>query len=228
MNHPHQAHLPIHRPDNVRQPYFERRHTIRYYAHRVKESLTTRVSKFICTIFLFLLCLVGLIAFILWLSLKPHRPRFFLEDFTIVTLTQPSVPPENQAVHFNVTIRNSNQKVDVHYDSVSCTLYYKDQPIAGTPLQRDAFDQEPKNSTIIVKDLVGLTLGGQLWNEMQHDAIGGIVTLRLELNSVIKFEIFSRWDTKRHKMHANCDVRLGNDGVLLSKYRDARCPVYFT
>ncbi|KAK9714902.1 hypothetical protein RND81_06G129400 [Saponaria officinalis] len=224
----HQSHLPIHRPDNGRQPYFERRHTVRYYAHRVKESLTTRVSKFICTIFLFIFCLVGLIAFILWLSLKPHRPRFFLEDFTILTLTQPNVPPQSTAVHFNVTVRNSNQKVDIHYDSISYTLYYMNQPVAGAPLQTDAFDQKPKNSTIIVKDVVGLSIGGQLWTSMQHDLTAGMVSLRLELTSVIKFEIFSRWDTKRHKMHANCDVLLGVDGVLLPKRRDTRCPVYFT
>ncbi|KAH9604769.1 hypothetical protein KSS87_017625, partial [Heliosperma pusillum] len=83
-----------------------------------------RISKFICTIFLFILCLVGLIAFILWLSLRPHRPRFFVEDFTMLSLAQLNVSPQSVQVHFNVTIRNPNQKVEVHYDSISCTLYY--------------------------------------------------------------------------------------------------------
>ncbi|XP_074270303.1 NDR1/HIN1-like protein 2 [Silene latifolia] len=225
----HQSHgLPIHGPENNLKPYLSRPHTARYYAHRVRESLSTRISKFICTIFLFIFCLVGLIAFILWLSLRPHKPRFFIEDFTMLTLAQPNVSPQNAQVHFNVTIRNPNQKVEVHYDSISCSLYYKNQQIGGAPIQTEAFDQGFKNSTIILKDFVGFTISNQLWTSMQQDRTIGTVTLRLQLNSVLKFEIFSKWDTKRHKLHANCNVILGPNGVLLDNYRDKKCPVYFT
>ena len=107
MNH----HLPIERVENEPRPFYGRRQSARYYAHRVKESLATRVSKFICTVLLFILCVVGLIAFILWLSLRPHRPRFHLEEFSFPALAPPNAAPETAFIHFNVTIRNPNQKV---------------------------------------------------------------------------------------------------------------------
>ena len=104
-------HLPIYGIDNASRPYYGRRHSARYYAHKVKESLTTRVSKFICTLILFVLFVVGLIAFILWLSLRPHRPRFHLEEFSFPALAQSNAAPESASIHFNITIRNPNQKV---------------------------------------------------------------------------------------------------------------------
>lgn len=76
--------LPVNRRD---QDHPVRRHrSARYYAHWVKESLTTRVSKLICSIILGLLAIVGLITFILWLSLRPHRPRVFLNEFNVPAL----------------------------------------------------------------------------------------------------------------------------------------------
>lgn len=107
MNH----HLPVHRVENGPRPFYGRHPSARYYAHRVKESLTTRVSKFICTVILFILFVVGLIAFILWLSLRPHRPRFHLEEFSFPALAQPNAAPGSASFQFNVTIRNPNQKV---------------------------------------------------------------------------------------------------------------------
>lgn len=76
--------LPVNR--RVQDHPIGRRHSARHYAHWVKESLTTRVSKLICSIFLGLLAIVGLITFILWLSLRPHRPRIFLNDFNVPAL----------------------------------------------------------------------------------------------------------------------------------------------
>lgn len=76
--------LPVNRRDQDRP--VSRHHSASYYAHWVKESLTTRVSKLICAIFLGLLAIVGLITFILWLSLRPHRPHIFLNDFSIPAL----------------------------------------------------------------------------------------------------------------------------------------------
>lgn len=227
----HQNHLPIHRVDNGHKPVFQRHHTARYYAHLVKESLTTRVSKFICTIFLFILFVAGLIAFITWLSLRPHRPRFHIEEFSIPALAQAqqSAPPEIAVVNFNVTIRNPNHKVVVHYESIECAILYKDQPIGGTPLVTEQFDQESKNTTILQTGFGGpsLTMKTERWTEMQHDLAAGSVPFRLEITSVIKFKILS-WKTRTHKMHANCVATVGLDGSLLPNLADKRCPVYFT
>lgn len=205
----------------------KRHHTARYYAHRVKESLTTRISKLICAIFLFLLFIIGLIAFILWLSLRPHRPRFHVQEFSIPDLGHEG-GFQNAQIIYNLTARNTNQKIGVYYDSMELTVYYQDQSIGGSPLLFP-FYQEPKNTTVIAGALGGasLTVTSQRWQQFMAEMARGEVVFRADVTSTIRFKI-STWGSKRHKMHANCPVGVGPDGLILPSYRDRRCPVYFS
>ncbi|KAF2303644.1 hypothetical protein GH714_020562 [Hevea brasiliensis] len=121
-------------------PAIKRHHTPRYYAHRVRESLTTRVSKLICAIFLIILLVVGIVFFILWLSLRPHRPRIFIQDFSVPGLGQPN-GFENALITFNVTARNSNQHIGFHYDNVEGlgpgALFDNDEGLGFAAASRD-------------------------------------------------------------------------------------------
>ncbi|XP_073311930.1 NDR1/HIN1-like protein 26 [Primulina huaijiensis] len=204
-----------------------RHHTARYYAHRVKENLTTRVSKLICTIFLTLLFLVGIISFILWLSLRPHRPRFHIEEFSIPALVQDS-GFQNAQIIYNVTARNANQNIGIYYDSMQVTVYYQDQSIGSSPVL-SSFYQKPKNTTIIAGTLRGasLTVNSEQWEQFMATRAQGQAVFRLDVVSVIRFKI-SSWDSKHHKMHADCPVGVGPDGLILPVYKDKRCSVYFS
>ncbi|CAI9756577.1 unnamed protein product [Fraxinus pennsylvanica] len=205
----------------------KRHHTTRYYAHRVKESLTTRITKLICTIFLFTFFVLGLIAFILWLSLRPHRPRFHIHEFSI-----PSFSPEtgyaNASIIFNVTDRNPNHKVGFYYDAMQITVNYQEKNI-GDVILLFPFYQEPKNTTILYGNIGGaaLKLTGERWQQIMADRTRGTVIFSLELSSSIRFKIFA-WISKRHKIHATCAVGVGSDGFILLSYKDKRCSVYFT
>ncbi|XP_073158113.1 NDR1/HIN1-like protein 3 [Henckelia pumila] len=217
--------IPIHSTPENRT--MQRHHTARYYAHRVKESLTTRVSKLICAIVLTLLFLVGIITFILWLSLRPHRPRFHMEDFSIPAFSQDG-GFQNMQIIYNVTARNANQNIGVYYDSTQLTVYYQDQSIGGSPVL-SSFYQEPKNTTIVAGTLSGaaLTVSSERWQQLMAARGQGQVVFRVDVVSVIRFKI-SSWDSKHHKMHADCPVGVGPDGLILPIYKDKRCPVYFS
>uniref|UniRef100_A0A803M238 FAD-binding PCMH-type domain-containing protein n=1 Tax=Chenopodium quinoa TaxID=63459 RepID=A0A803M238_CHEQI len=88
---------------------------------------------------------------------------------------QQSAPPESVAVNFNVTIRNPNHKVTVHYDSIECAVFYKEQQIGGIPLVTSEFDQESKSTVILQTGLGGPTLTAKIqrWAEMQKDLTAG-------------------------------------------------------
>ncbi|CAK9327347.1 unnamed protein product [Citrullus colocynthis] len=220
--------LPVQHTNTPDQRPTKRHHSARYYAHRVKESLTTRVSKLICAIFLSLLLIVGIITFILWLSLRPHRPRFFIHDFSVTGLGLDN-GLENAQIVFNVTARNSNLNIGIYYDSMSGSVYYKDQKLGSTPLL-DSYYEGPKTTKVLTAVLSGETLNvdRQRWMEISNDRSNkGAVVFRLEISSTIRFRI-SAWDSKRHGMHANCDVSVGPNGMILPSSKDIRCPVYFT
>lgn len=222
--HPN-SQIPVHTHTNDR--ILERQHTTRYYIHRVQRSLTTRISKLICAIFLALLAIVAIISFILWLSLRPHRPRFHIHDFSIQGLAQPT-GFQNAQVIFNITTRNPNQNIGFNYDVMQVTLYYQDQNIGGTSLLFP-FTQGPKNTTVLYGVLSGatLTVNNQRWMQFQADLAHGVVVFRLDVTNTIRFKI-STWVSRHHKMHANCEFGVGPDGSILASYRNKRCPVYFT
>lgn len=111
---------------------------------------------------------------------------------------------------------------------MALTVYYhEDQNTGGSPLP-SPFYQEPKNTRILSGTLSGAALktAGELWQQIAADKARGEVIFRLEVSSVIRFKI-SSWDSKRHRMHANCAVRVGPDGSILPVYKETRCPVYF-
>ncbi|EPS66769.1 hypothetical protein M569_08010 [Genlisea aurea] len=197
-------------PDYRQTPL--RLHTARYYVHRVSESLTTRVYKLICSIVLALLFFVALIFFILWLSLRPHRPHFYVDRL--------SVSPA--AIDYGITSRNDNENIGIYYHSVQVTVFYNDQTIAAASPPVFPFFQGPKNTTAISGELSPVMASPQF----AADVAGGRVVLRVEIRSGIKFQI-STWDSRSHTMHANCNVGIGSDGQILPEYRDEKCAEYF-
>lgn len=220
--------LPIRQGTPSQPPPFKRRHSAHYYARRVRESLTTRVFKALCVIFLSLLLVVGIIMFILWLSIRPHRPRFHIHEFSIPGLAQAN-GFENAELTFNVTARNPNQYIGIYYNATEAIVYYKDQQVGATPFA-EPFYQEPKNTTVLDATLSGatLTVNSQRWTEFLNDRAQGSVAFRLEIKSSIRFKVSTWWESKRHTMHANCDAIVGQDGELLATSQNKRCAMYFT
>ncbi|XP_008804402.3 NDR1/HIN1-like protein 2 [Phoenix dactylifera] len=206
----------------------------RYHPHRsrfrtswVRERLTTRFAMGVCSVLLSLLLSAGVIVFILWLSLRPHRPRFHLSSFSAPAIAQPPPALLNSPISFNVTDRNPNRNVGIYYDVVYGSVFYKDQLVGSGPVL-NPFYQPPKNTTLVLGDLTGTAAaaGDKLAAQLADDAAAGRVEFRFELKSGIRFKV-KIWDTHHHTLHVQCDVVVGPDGSLLAEYRDKRCSIYF-
>nr|GEV08774.1 NDR1/HIN1-like protein 10 [Tanacetum cinerariifolium] len=206
-----------------------RHHNAEYNKHHAKENLTTRVSKLLCAVFLGILFIVGIVLFILWLGLHPHRPRFYIHEFSIPSLGLADTNGFSTAqVTLNLTARNLNIEIGIYYDTMNLTLYYKDQTIAETPLL-SPFYQFPKNTAIIYGTLSRPTLKIDKARWMQFLAARkcGEVSVKLDAASLIRFKV-KTWGSRRHKMHANCEIRVGLNGMLLPSDKGKRCPFYFS
>ncbi|KAH6773791.1 Late embryogenesis abundant hydroxyproline-rich glycoprotein family [Perilla frutescens var. frutescens] len=163
----------------------------------------------------------------MWLSLRPHRPRFHVQEFSIPALAQQG-GFENAAVIYNITARNANQIMGVYYDSMHLAVYYQEQIIGGSPVLFP-FYQKPKNTTVIAGQLSGATLrvSNERWEQFMADLERGELLFRIDITSTIRFRI-SSWHSKHHKMHAHCPVGVGPDAFILPNYPDKRCRLYFT
>nr|XP_010910429.3 NDR1/HIN1-like protein 26 [Elaeis guineensis] len=140
------------------------------------------------SVLLFVL-IADLIIFILWPSLHPHHPRFYL-SFSTPAVAQPLVGLLNSTISFNVTDCNSNRKIGIYYDVVYDSIYYKNQVVASD-LLLNLFFQPPKNTTLVPEDLTGTTpvVGDAPVAWMSSDATAGRFQCWLELKSIIQFQV---------------------------------------
>ncbi|OAY64848.1 Protein NDR1 [Ananas comosus] len=190
---------------------------------RVYETVTSRVAQCVCSFLLTLLLIAGVIVFVLWLSLRPHRPRFHLDAFSVPGLAQPGAPP---AFQFNVTDRNPNRKIGIYYDAMFGSVYYNNRLVGSGPVLFP-FYQPPKNTTVVQGTLrPAAPEGDPVWAGFMADAAHGSVQLRLKLNSTIRFKV-ETWDTHHHHLYVDCDFVAGPDGNLLPLYKGESCPIYF-
>ncbi|KAK1260922.1 hypothetical protein QJS04_geneDACA019115 [Acorus gramineus] len=193
----------------------------RYYTHRLHDSLTSRFCKCFCSIFLSLLLLLGIILFVLFLSLRPHRPRFHLLSFSIPSLSLQQ-QPQPLSISFSVSDRNPNRHIGVYYDAMRASIFYRDRLVGKPAMLRYPFYQPPKNTTVI-NGTAESGPEGVVVNEYVWPVVG----FRLELTSTIRFRL-STWDTHHHSMHVGCDVMVGSDGVVLPASKEKRCSIYFS
>ncbi|XP_042383207.1 NDR1/HIN1-like protein 26 [Zingiber officinale] len=198
----------------------------RFSSRRTLESLTSRFAKCLCSVLLSLLLVAGVILFVLWLSLRPHRPRFHLADFAAPGIGDPASLADS-AFSFNVTDRNPNQKIGVYYDAMDGSVYYRGRLVASGPVMFP-FYQPSKNTTAIAGQVAGVRMpkGSAVAAQLAADAAAGRVELRLELSSIVRFKV-RVWDTRQHHLHVECRVVVGSDGRILPESRGIRCSIYF-
>ncbi|THU56355.1 hypothetical protein C4D60_Mb11t16400 [Musa balbisiana] len=195
-----------------------------FISRPVHRTLTKRVVKLICSAFLSLLLAACVLLFVLWLALRPHRPRFHVSSFSVTGLSANGSAP--LTFSFEVAVRNPNQEIAVSYDSVFVSVYYRDDRVgAAEAPAAGPFFQPPKNTTVISGKAAGVAPAAAA-GTVAREARAGSVVFRLELASVVRFRM-STWDTHRHHLHVSCDVEVGPDGLITVRSKDKRCYIYF-
>ncbi|KAH0451496.1 hypothetical protein IEQ34_018795 [Dendrobium chrysotoxum] len=188
--------------------------------HHIRESLSSRTAKLICSLFLTLLLITAVIIFVLWLSFRPHRPRFHISSFSAPGLSSGVL----RSISFNVSSRNPNREIGIYYDAISASVFYNNDVLGSSPVLFP-FYQPPKNTTAVNGEIDQEELT-QAAGKIAVDAAGGRVGFRLELSSTIRFKV-STWDSHHHGMHVTCYVEVGGDGEMLAEYVGRKCPIYF-
>ncbi|KAJ4816045.1 hypothetical protein LUZ62_028611 [Rhynchospora pubera] len=199
---------------------------VRFTSRPVPESLKKRLSKQVCSFVLSVLFVAAFILFLLWLALRPHRPRFHISSFS----ASPFPPPESSSPSFSVqiAIRNPNRKIGFFFGPISGTVYFRSNQIASNTDMGGPFFQPPKNTKTVGAQLEGGSIEPLDAAGMQNDlSENGYVNLRLVLKTTLRFRL-SAWETHGARvMHVSCDVAVGSDGQIMAESKSKRCSMYF-
>uniref|UniRef100_J3N9A0 Uncharacterized protein n=2 Tax=Oryza brachyantha TaxID=4533 RepID=J3N9A0_ORYBR len=206
-------------------------------ARHTRESCTKVVANTLCTLLLVVLLVAGVVLFVVWLGLRPHRPRFSLVSFAVVALPPgDAAAQQQQQVAFNVSDRNPNRHIGILYDATQASVHYDNGGVlvAGGPAFASAWYQPNKTTTFIagLLDVVGPRATDAAWPSFQAELHAGRLPLRLQLTTAIRFRLTGGFgalgfQSGRRRMHVDCHMLVGSDGELLPESVGAACDRYF-
>ncbi|XP_010685425.2 NDR1/HIN1-like protein 1 [Beta vulgaris subsp. vulgaris] len=175
-----------------------------------------RKDGFRCIIggILTLIVLVLLAIFIIWLVLRPTKPRFILQDTTIYAFNVTA--PNLLTATFQVTLssRNPNGRIGVYYERLDVYASYHNQQIT-LPTRLPFTYQGHKDITIWSPFLYGnsVPIAPYLGMSLQQDQNAGLVLMNIKINGRVKWKV-GTWISGKYHFNANCPsyITFGNKG----------------
>jgi len=152
---------------------------------------------------------LGVSVLIAWLTLRPHKPRYFVD---YASLSQLNITDKilSDRMEFNVTVRNPSRKMGIYYHKMDWNAYYENEIIANGYML--PFHQGHKNTTFLPPVLTGHgyaisseDIARDLGALNQRNSSGGAnLEVKLKLHAKVRFKVWfcKSWD---FKMRVECD-----------------------
>jgi len=175
-----------------------------------------------------LVLIVLLVILIVYLTLHPHKPRFYVQDATVrqLNLTDGLLTSSFQ---FSVVSRNPNDKIGIYYDSLSAYATYLAQQI--TPVcSLTPFYQGDNDVDVLSPVLTGssVALAPFVADHLNYERQNGLLSMNLKMYGRIRWKVGS-WTSGRYHLNVNCYTILGMTnsaiGGQVSLQPGTRCDV---
>ncbi|KAJ7981221.1 Late embryogenesis abundant protein [Quillaja saponaria] len=166
--------------------------------------------------------LVLIAIFLIWVILKPTKPRFILQDATVyvfnLSSTQPSItsPIPNTlstTIQATVSSRNPNDKVGIYYQKLDIYATYRSQQITY-PTSLPSSYQGHKEITVWSPNLYGnaVPVSPYVLNSLLQDQNAGAVLVNIKINGRVKWKV-GTWTSGKYHIFVNCPayIRLAGD-----------------
>ncbi|XP_021892541.1 NDR1/HIN1-like protein 10 [Carica papaya] len=171
--------------------------------------------------------LLGLAALIVWLIFRPiNKVKFHVTD---VSLTQFNLTNSN-TIHYdlalNISVRNPNKKIAVHYDRIEARAFYEDARLKVVSLT--PFFQGHKNTTVLTPVFKGqqaVFFDAEKLQEFNQETNAGVFSIDVNLHLRVRLRL-GKIRIGTFKPRVKCDLKVpasSSNGV----FRTTRCDVDF-
>ncbi|KAE8729285.1 Protein YLS9 [Hibiscus syriacus] len=163
--------------------------------------------KLLLKIIISLVVIIGLAVLIFWLIFRPNEVKFHV---TNVRLNEFNL--DNQTLRYdlavNITVRNPNRRIGIHYDHIEARANYEDQRLQSVTLT--PFYQGHKNTSFLNAVFRGeqfVRLGSDEVADYNEERISGIYSIDVKLHLRIRFKV-GRVRTSRFRPRIDCDLKV--------------------
>ncbi|KAL9236184.1 hypothetical protein vseg_010885 [Gypsophila vaccaria] len=168
-----------------------------------------------------LVILLGLIVLILWVVMRPIKPKFVLQDATLYDFNLTGPSQLNSVFQITVQSRNPNDRAGIYYDRLISYATYQDQQIT-LPTSIPPTYQGTKEMDVWSPYLQGpsVPIAPYLSTAINQDIAMGTVQLVIKLDGRLRFK-FGSFVSGTYRIHVNCNafIPIGNTqaGIYVSR-----------
>ncbi|GAA0148580.1 hypothetical protein LIER_07981 [Lithospermum erythrorhizon] len=172
------------------------------------------IGAIIAIILLFLIVLAGLAILIAWLTIRPKRLVYSIENASIrnYNLTNGHLKSD-----FMFTIRayNPNSRVSIYYDKIEAKAYYDEEMIGFNSIQ--PFYQRTRNVTHMGLNLSAkdVALSEVATRDLRMERVRGRIDLEIKVKAKVRFKV-----GKLKSRHRTLRVTCGPVKVPMSMYKN--------
>jgi len=173
-----------------------------------------------------LILIIGIAALVIWLVLRPSRPKIFVETVSVSEFNVTS-NGLNSSIALEMSIRNGNKKIGIYYDVVQVSAYYGGSEMIGHTWVQ-GFYQGHKNTTAlrpVITSNPDLYLPSTVSNNLTSDKSKGVVEVELRLRSRIRIKV-GKIKSRRFTMKAKCQILLPLNQTA-EAFQRQKCKVYY-
>ncbi|KAL4296992.1 hypothetical protein GQ457_12G012430 [Hibiscus cannabinus] len=178
--------------------------------------------KLLLKIIISLVVIIGLAVLIFWLIFRPKEVKFHVTDVQLSEFTLDNTTLRyNLAV--NITVRNPNKRIGIHYDRIEARAYYEDQRLQSLPLT--PFYQGHKNTSFLNPVFTGeqfLRLASGEVADYNEERISGVYSIDVKLYLRIRFKV-GRVRTSRFRPRIECDLKVPLNSANAAPFTTKRC-----
>ncbi|TKY67029.1 YLS9 protein [Spatholobus suberectus] len=159
--------------------------------------------------------LVLLLVFLVWVILRPTKPRFTLQDATLYAfnLSPPAPNTLSLTVQATLSAHNPNARVGVYYHGLRAYASYRSQQISLATALPDAY-QGHRDFTVWSPFLFGnaVPVAPFVLASLQQDQSAGPVLVNVKVSGRVKWKVGS-WVSGRYHIYVNCPayIRFAGD-----------------
>ncbi|KAH7569514.1 hypothetical protein ACOSP7_012944 [Xanthoceras sorbifolium] len=158
--------------------------------------------------------LLGLLAFCLWLSLRPRNPT--------VTVVELSVPPGdngssvtgdgNGTLYYNLEIQNPNKDSNIYFDDIRLTFFNGQDKAAEDKISAFKLGKD-KTQRMASRNV---DVDGRVWKAVRNAISNATAELKVGFATRIRYKTWGI-NSKHHGMNLQGSGKIGKDGKLLGK-----------
>ncbi|KAK7324841.1 hypothetical protein VNO77_28717 [Canavalia gladiata] len=168
--------------------------------------------------------LILLVIFLIWIILRPTKPRFILEDATVYAfnlsstgdIPSPTTPTPNTltlTMQVTLTALNPNSRIGIYYHNLHVYASYRGQQVSLATELPPTY-QGHRDTTVWSPFLYGnaVPVSPYVLEVLEQDKTSGGVLVNVKVNGRVKWKV-GTWVSGRYHIYANCPayIRLAGD-----------------